>query len=301
MRYRQGAMLNSPAFLRASPLLFVLIWSTGWIVAGYSAKYADPLTFLALRYACAAVALGAISAAMGASWPRDPRQIVHMLVVGVLLHAIYLGSVWWALRQGLPAGISGLIAAVQPILTAMLAPVLLSEHISLKRWAGIGFGFVGIALVLSPKFTGLSGPHMTAVAVPMLINIGGMIAVTAGTFYQKKFLAGGDLRTITTWQYVGALLVTLPVAFALEPMRIEWNLTMVVVLAWSVLALSLGAIGLLLMLLRKGEVSRAAALIYLIPPTVAIEAYVLFGEQLSLIQIIGMGLTVVGVALARRA
>jgi drug/metabolite transporter (DMT)-like permease len=294
-------MLNSPAFLRASPLLFVLIWSTGWIVAGYSARYADPLTFLALRYACAALALGAISAAMGASWPRDLRQIAHALFAGVLLHAIYLGSVWWAVRQGLPAGVSGLIAAVQPILTALLAPMLLSEHISMKRWAGIAFGFLGIALVLSPKFTGLSGAQVTAVAVPILINVGGMVAVTFGTFYQKKFLAGGDLRTITTLQYVGALLVTLPIAFALEPMRIEWNLTMVIVLAWSVLALSLGAIGLLLMLLRKGEVSRAAALIYLIPPAVAIEAYFLFGEQLSLVQIAGIGLTVIGVALARKA
>jgi drug/metabolite transporter (DMT)-like permease len=293
-------MVNSPAFLRLSPLLFVLIWSTGWVVAGYSATYADPLTFLALRYACAAVALGGICAVMGASWPRDPRQIAHALVAGVLLHALYLGGVWWAVRQGLPAGISGLIAALQPILTALMAPALLGERISLLRWLGIGFGFAGLALVISPKLFGLSGEMLALVAIPIAVNAIGMLSVTFGTFYQKKFLAGGDLRTITTLQYLGALTVTLPAAMLLEPMHITWNLTMVLVLGWSVLALSLGAIGLLLMLIRKGEVSRAATLIYLIPPTVAIEAYLLFGEQLSLIQLIGMALTVIGVALASR-
>ncbi|MGL4728428.1 MAG: DMT family transporter [Bosea sp. (in: a-proteobacteria)] len=286
--------------LRLAPILFVLIWSTGWVVAGLAAPYADPLTFLSVRYAVAAVAMAGIALALKAAWPLSRADYGHALVSGVLLHAIYLGGVWWAVRHGLPAGISGLIAALQPILTALLAPALLAERISTRQWAGVGLGFLGIALVLQPKLAGVAPGVMGAVLLPILVNIVSMISVTAGTFYQKRFIATGDLRTVTTLQYVGALLVTLPVAYLLEPMVIQWNGTMVFVLAWSVLALSLGAIGLYLMLIRKGEVSRAATLIYLIPPTVAVQAWLFFGETLGAIQLIGMAVTVAGVALATR-
>jgi drug/metabolite transporter (DMT)-like permease len=292
--------MSSPLLLRLAPVVFVLIWSTGWVVAGLAAPYADPLTFLAVRYACAALAMAGIAVAMRATWPARPADYGHAMISGVLLHAIYLGGVWWAIRHGLPAGISGLIAALQPILTAMLAPALLGERISGRQWAGVGLGFLGIGLVLQPKLAALD-PGMVGVAlVPMLVNVAAMLSVTFATFHQKRFIPSGDLRTVTTLQYVGALLATLPAAWLLEPMVIQWNGTMVFVLAWSVLALSLGAVGLLLMLIRKGEVSRAAALIYLIPPAVAIEAFLLFGERLSLPQLLGMAVTVTGVALATR-
>jgi drug/metabolite transporter (DMT)-like permease len=292
--------MTSPLFLRLAPILFVLIWSTGWVVAGLAAPYADPLTFLVVRYATAAVAMAGIAVALKAAWPLTRADYGHALMSGILLHALYLGGVWWAMRHGLPAGISGLIAALQPILTAMLAPALLGERISGRQWAGVGLGFLGIALVLQPKLAGAVPGATGAIWLPILINIAAMISVTLGTFYQKRFIATGDLRTVTSLQYVGALLATLPAAFLLEPMVIQWNGTMLFVLAWSVLALSLGAVGLYLMLIRKGEVSRAAALIYLIPPAVAVEAWLLFGETLIAIQIAGMALTVAGVALATR-
>jgi drug/metabolite transporter (DMT)-like permease len=292
--------MSSPLLLRLAPVLFVLIWSTGWVVAGLAAPYADPLTFLAVRYAFAAVAMALIALAMRATWPARPADYGHAMLSGVLLHAIYLGGVWWAIRHGLPAGISGLIAALQPILTALFAPALLGERISGRQWAGVGLGFLGIALVLQPKLAAIP-PGMIGVALaPMLVNIAAMLSVTFATFHQKRFISSGDLRTVTTLQYVGALLATLPAAWLLEPMVIRWNGTMVFVLAWSVLALSLGAVGLLLMLIRKGEVSRAAALIYLIAPAVAIEAFFLFGERLSPLQLLGMAVTVTGVALATR-
>lgn len=293
-------MSDNTGLLRAAPLLFVLIWSTGWVVAGYAAPYADPLTFLSLRYALAALAMGLIAVAMRASWPSNPSEFRHALMSGVLIHAIYLGGVWWAVRHGLPAGISGLIAALQPIMTAFLAPMLVGERITPARWLGIGLGFIGIALVLSPKIAGLAPDALGAVMIPIAINAVAMLSVTLGTFYQKRFIPTGDLRSVTTLQYVGAFLVTLPAAWLLEPMQIVWNATMVAVLAWSVLALSLGAVGLYLLLIRRGAVSRAATLIYLIPPTVAVEAWLLFGESLSLIQIIGMAVTVAGVVLATR-
>ncbi len=293
-------MTDNSALLRVAPLLFVLIWSTGWVVAGYSATFADPLTFLALRYALAALAMGLIALAMKASWPANPAEFRHALVSGVLIHAIYLGGVWWAVRHGLPAGISGLIAALQPIMTAFLSPMLVGERISPLRWAGVALGFIGIALVLSPKIVGLSPDMLSAVLIPIAVNAVAMLSVTLGTFYQKRFIPTADLRSVSTLQYVGALLVTLPAAWLLEPMHITWNLTMAAVLAWSVLALSVGAVGLYLMLIRRGAVSRAAALIYLIPPTVAVEAWLLFGEKLVAMQLVGMAVTVLGVLLATR-
>lgn len=294
--------MSSESFLlRVAPILFVLIWSTGWVVAGYAAPHADSLTFLSLRYALAILALGGVTLLAGAPWPRDRRSILNAMIAGVLLHGIYLGGVWWAVRHGLPAGVSGLLAALQPILTALLAPRLLGERLTPLRWAGIVLGLLGIVLVLWPKLAAVEAGMLGKVAVPILINAIGMLAVTAGFFFQKKMLQGGDLRSITTLQYVGALLVTLPVAALTEPMQITWNLTMVLVTIWSVLALSLGAIGLLMMLIRRGEVSRAATLIYLIPPTVAVEAWLLFGETLSAIQLAGIAVTVVGVALASRS
>ncbi len=287
-------------FLRLTPLLFVLIWSTGWVAAGYSAPYADPLTFLSLRFACAALLLGVLSAALGATWPRNWQGWVHALVAGALLHGVYLAGVWWAVRHGLPAGISGLIAALQPILTAAFSPLLVGERISRQRWAGIAIGFCGIALVLAPKLAGVPASALALTLVPIAVNVVGMFAVTFGTFYQKRFQQSGDLRTMTAIQYLGAIAVTLPFALALEPMAITWNLTMALVLAWSVIGLSLGGIALFLLLIRRGEVSRAATLIYLVPPTVAVEAWLLFGERLSPVQVAGMALTVAGVVLASR-
>ncbi len=293
-------MLNSPLFLRFVPMLFTLLWSSGWIVAGYSALYADALTFLVVRYACAAVAITALALAMGAPWPRGRRAILDCVVTGVLIHAAYLGGVWWAVRHGLPTGISGLIAGLQPILTALFAPMLVGERITLLRWLGILAGFVGIALVLQPKLVGVEPAVLWVVLIPVAVNVAGMFAVTFGSFYQKARVVTADLRTVTAVQYVAAFVVTLPFAFALEPMRIEWNLTMALVLGWSVLALSLGGVGLYLLMIRRGEISRVSTFLYLVPALVAIEAWVLFGEALTPIQILGMAVTILGVVLASR-
>ena len=282
------------------PLLFTFLWSTGWIVAGYSARYADALTFLSLRFASAAVLVGLMALAAGAPWPRSRRAVIDIAITGVLLHGIYLAGVWWAVRHGLPAGISGLIAGLQPILTALFAPVLVGERISGVRWLGIACGFVGIALVLEPQLAGVDPAVLWAVLLPVLINIVGMIAVTLGSFYQKARVVSGDLRTVTAIQYTAAFLVTIPVAWALEPMRIEWNVTMLLVLFWSVVVLSLGGIGLYLFMIRRGQVSRTATFLYLVPPAVAVEAWLLFGETLSALQVAGMAVSILGVVLASR-
>lgn len=288
----------SPLFDRFAPLLFVALWSTGWIVARYSAEYADPLTFLCWRFGAAGLLLLGLARLAGTAFPRRARDWSHALASGVLLHAVYLGGVWWAIRQGLPASISALIAAVQPIATALLAPALLRERTSWQRVLGVLLGLAGLLLVLAPK---LAAAGIGAGALlPIGVNLVAMLGATAGFFYQKRFLPGGDLRAIAGLQYVGAFAVMLPAAFLLEPMRIVWNETTLLVLAWSVLALSIGAIGLLLVLIRHGEVSRASALIYLVPPTAAAQAWLLFGETLGDLQLAGMALTAAGVALASR-
>ena len=199
-------------FRRAAPVLFVFLWSTGWIVARYSAEYADPLTFLSARYACAGAVLFVYALIAGARWPATPQDFAHAAFSGVLLHAIYLGGVWIAIAQGLPASISALLAALQPILTAALAPLLLHERIELKQWLGIALGFLGIIVVLSPKLAEFAPGELAAVTIPLAINIIAMLAVTAGTFYQKRYIHSGDLRTVTILQYAGAIAVTLPVA-----------------------------------------------------------------------------------------
>lgn len=282
-----------------APAVFVLIWSTGWIVAKYAAPHADPLTFLAVRFACAGVLMAAIALIARAEWPRERRAYGHALLSGVLLHSLYLGAVWWAVSKGLPAGISALIAALQPLMTAILAPRLAGEKPGRMQIIGIIVGFIGVAGVIAPKLATIAS--LEGLALPVAVNVAGMLAVTLGTFYQKRFIGTGDLRVVSTLQYLGAFLAIAPLAALIEPMRFDIHaLETWLALAWSVIPLSIGAISLMLMLIRRGAVSHVAALIYLIPPTAALEAYLMFGETLSALQAGFMALTAFGVYLATR-
>jgi drug/metabolite transporter (DMT)-like permease len=282
-----------------APAVFVLIWSTGWIVAKYAAPHADPLTFLVVRFACAFVLMGAIALIARAEWPKDRRSYGHALFSGVLLHSFYLGAVWWAIAQGLPSGISALIAALQPLMTAILAPRLIGEKPGPVQIAGIIIGFVGVAGVIAPKLASIAS--LEGLALPVAVNILAMLSVTLGTFYQKRFIASGDLRVVSTLQYAGAFLAILPLAVLLEPMRFDTSrIETWLALAWSVIPLSIGAIWLMLMMIRRGAVSKVAALIYLIPPTAAIQAYFMFGETLTPLQTAFMALAALGVYLATR-
>lgn len=286
--------------LRFAPAIFVLLWSTGWLAARAAMPYSEPLTFLTLRYVVAALILAAICAAMSVEWPRDRRAIGHAIFSGVPLHAMYFAGVWWSVMNGLPVAISGLISALQPILTALLAPYLADEKISRTQWAGVVLGFAGIAMVLSPALAVLPPGKLGDILVPLAVNVGGMIGATLGSFYSKRFVTSGDVRVVTVLQNVGAAAATLPIAMATETMHVTWNLQVVLTLIWVVLGMSIGAVGLLLLLIREGAVSRAAALIYLMPPLVALQAVFILGENLTLAQMIGMGITALGVAMAVR-
>jgi drug/metabolite transporter (DMT)-like permease len=279
------------------PVVFVLLWSTGWIAAGYAARHADPLWFLTVRFACAAAVIAAFAAVVRAPWPRGRVAWGHALVSGALIHGLYLGGVWWAVKHGLPAGLSGLLAALQPLLTALLGPSLLGERVTPRQWLGVALGFGGVLLVLSPKL-GISGAETAWLALG--VNVIGMLAVTAGSFYQKRFVAAGDLRTVTSAQYLGAIVVVAPFALLTEGLRFDHVPELYVVLLWSVLVLSVITVSLMLWMINRGEVTRVSVLIYLVPSTVAVMAWVLFGETLNIVQIGGMVLTALGVWLAMR-
>jgi drug/metabolite transporter (DMT)-like permease len=285
-------------FARLAPFLFVLIWSTGWAAAGYAVPFVDPLTFLAIRFGLAAILIGSVCAAAGARFPATTAEWAHALVNGVLGQGLYLAGVWWAIKHGVPAGISGLIAATQPLLTALLSNRLAGEPLRAAQWLGVGLGFAGVALVLAPKF---SGTDLAGAAFwPVIVNIGGMAAVTLSAFYQKRFLAGSDTRSLTALQAAGGFLVVLPLAFLLEARTIEWRFETIAVLAWAVLGLSFAGSSLLLYMIRKGAVARVAALIYLMPPLAAAQSWLLLGERLSAIQLAGFAIVTLGVWLAAR-
>ena len=282
------------------PAAFVLLWSTGWIVARFISEDSDALTILVLRYACASTLLAIFAFASGARWPQSREEIGHAFASGILIHGLYLAGVWWAVGHGIPASISALLAALQPIFTAILAPQLAGERVSPVQWAGIGLGFTGIVMVLAPKLISVDTEAFSGMVWLLLINTGGMISLTLGTFYQKRFLYGGDLRSVACLQFLGAGLFTLPLAILFEDMRIGTSTSTLLSLAWSVIALSIVSIALLLFLLRRGEVARSAQLIYLVPPVAALQAYFFFQETLIAPQIAGMLITSIGVALAVR-
>jgi drug/metabolite transporter (DMT)-like permease len=281
------------------PALFVLIWSTGWIVAKFAGPYVEPLSFLTVRYALAGLLLLTFCIVFKARWP-DRKLMLHAVISGVFLHAIYLGGMWWVLDRQMPSTLSGMMAALQPLLTAFLAGTIVGERISTRQWFGFTIGFAGLMLALVPKLVvDLSGSGEADFSWSVLIGINfvAMVSVVIGTLFQKKYLQTGDLRSITTLQYLGAFVVTLPVALMLEDFVFIWTPQLLGAMAWSVFGLSLGAIGLLVILIREGEVSRAAVLIYLVPPAIAVQAYFLFGERLSMLELFGMLLTVFGVYL----
>lgn len=281
---------------RAIPLLFVWLWATGFVVARLVAPHAEPLTFLMFRYAISTIVFGAMAVAAGAPWPRTLASWRSALVAGVLMQGMYLGAVFWAVRHGLPAGISALIAGLQPLLTGALAYPLLQERVAPRRWIGIAIGFVGAMLVLSP-----AGATIGALPpLPLLVCFGGMVAMTLGTIWQKRTAVDADLRTNAAVQFLGAAIVTAPFALLLENGGFDGSLAVWAGLLWAVLGLSVGAITLLMRLIRRGAIAGVASLFYLVPPVAAAMAFALFGEHLDTVQIGGMLIAAIGVAIANR-
>ncbi|MDQ0571307.1 drug/metabolite transporter (DMT)-like permease [Variovorax paradoxus] len=290
-----AATARGSGWLRAMPAVFVLIWSTGFIVARYGMPYAPPLKFLAVRYALSLVCFCVWVALARVAWPKERAQWGHLAVTGVLMQAGYLGGVWAAVHAGMGAGLVALLVGVQPVLTAIWLSFA-GGRISKRQWAGLLLGFAGLVLVVSRKF----GQGSEISALTMGLAVMALLSITAGTLYQKRFVAPCDVRSASAVQMAAALLVTLPFA-AMETQGIEWNAYSTGAMAWSVLVLSLGGSSLLYMLIQRGTATAVTSLLYLVPPSTAVMAWLLFREPITLVTLLGIGLTAAGVSLVVRS
>jgi drug/metabolite transporter (DMT)-like permease len=279
------------------PWVFVLIWSTGFIVARYGMPYAPPMKFLALRFTFSVIGLVVWARWAGARWPGTREQWKHLAVVGLLLQAGYLGGVWSAVKAGMGAGTVALIVGLQPVLTAIwIALASPGEgRASVRQWLGLACGFAGLVLVVWNK---LGVGEVTALNFGLAIFA--LLAITAGTLYQKRHVVAGDPRTGNAVQLMAALVISLPLA-ALEKEPVVLHSHFVGALAWSVLALTLGGNSLMYLLIQRGAAMAFTSLLYLVPPTTAIMAWVLFHETLTPLSVVGIAATAVGVWLVVKA
>jgi drug/metabolite transporter (DMT)-like permease len=274
---------------------FVLIWASGFIVARWAAPHADPLTFLVYRYVLSIAVFVAASLALRVPWPRDRGAWRDALIAGMLIHGVYLGGVFWAIFHGMPAGVTALVTGLHPILTAALAIPLLHEHVTGRQWLGIAVGFAGVGLVVAPAVATVHGVPLMALLSSLIATLG----FALGTVWQKRSRPAMDLRVNAAIQFIGALILTAPIAWLLEDGRFDRAPAAFGALAWAVLVLSVGGISLLLFLLKRGAASRVAPLLYVSPPVAAFLAFLLFGEALSAIQIAGAALAIAGAYMAR--
>jgi drug/metabolite transporter (DMT)-like permease len=285
--------------IRAMPWVFVLIWSTGFIVARYGMPHAPPFRFLCLRYALSVLAFGVWIGIARVAWPRERAQWWHLAVVGVLMQAGYLGGVWAAIKHGIAAGTVSLIVGLQPVLTALWVSASASRAgrtsaVSPLQWLGLLLGLAGLVLVVWRKL-GVGEVD----AVNLALSIGALLAITIGALYQKRHVAPCDVRSANLIQMAAALVVSLPLAF-MESEPVVWHPELIGALAWSVLVLTLGGSSLLFMLLQRGAATRVTSLLYLVPPCTALMAWALFGELLTPAVLTGLALAALGVWLAVR-
>jgi len=277
--------------IRAMPLVFVLIWSTGFIVARYGMPFAPPMKFLALRYALSILCFLPWIMLAGVSWPRTRDQWLHLSVTGMLMHGGYLGGVWAAVKAGMGSGLVALIVGLQPVLTAFWISST-GGHVTRRQWAGLALGFAGLVLVVSRKF----GAGGEANVFNLGLAVFALLSITTGTLYQKRHVARCDVRSANAVQLIAALAVTLPIAlFETEP--VQWTGEFVAAMAWSVLVLTLGGSSLLYILIQRGAATSVTSLLYLVPPTTALMAWVLFSEPITAVTVAGIALTALGVSL----
>ena len=283
------------AFVRAMPVVFVLIWSTGFIVARYGMPLSPPLKFLATRYALSILCFLPWIMLAKVAWPQSRAQWQHLAVVGVLMHACYLGGVWAAVKEGMGSGLAALIVGLQPVLTAIWLSST-GSRVSPRQWLGLLLGLTGLVMVVSNKFGAGGEAHWHNI----LLAVGALLGITVGTLYQKRFVSPCDVRTANVVQLGAALLVSLPLAW-MEPQPMQWNAQLAGAMAWSVLALTLGGSSLFYLLIQRGAAASVTSLMYLVPPCTALLAWLLFAEPITAITLVGTLLTAVGVSLVVRS
>ena len=291
------------------PWVFVLIWSTGFVVARYAMPHAPPFSFLVMRYALSLACFLVWIMLARIEWPATAAQWLHLSVVGLLLHAGYLGGVWAAVKAGVGAGTVALVVGLQPVLTAMWLTCTASRSgldqgngggrtasaVSARQWVGLALGLGGLTLVVRHKLgAGEVTPHNLAFA------LAGLLSITVGTLYQKRYVTACDVRSASAVQLFAAFIASVPLAL-METESVVWHPQLLGALAWSVLVLTIGGSSLLYLLIQRGAATRVSSLMYLVPPSTALLAWSMFNEALTADMVVGMAMTVCGVALIVRA
>lgn len=283
-------------FVSSTPALFVVLWSTGFIGMRLGAPFAEPFTFMVLRMMLVVSILGAVTLATRAPWPGSLSEAGHIAVAGLMTHATYLCGVLLAIERKLPLGFVALIAGLQPVLTAIFANLFLHERLTARQWLGLALGFGGVVLVVLSKFT------LGTVNLPALVCAGiALLGITGGTLYQKRFCSHMDLRTGGVIQFSATGIVLAVLALLLETREVQWTGQFVFALFWLAVVLSIGAISLLYLMIRRGAASKVASLFFLTPSVTAIMAYLLFDESLNALAVAGLLVTAAGVALVMRS
>lgn len=288
---------HRPSLVAAAPWLFVFLWSTGFVGAKFGLPYAEPFTLLLVRMAITLVVFLGLILWFRAPWPTLP-QAGHQLVVGTLVHGAYLGGVFAAIKLELPAGVTSLLVGLQPVLTAVFGWCWLGDRLRRRQWLGLGLGLLGVALVLT------SGRQLALYQVrPAALAFAGLalVGISLGTVYQKRFGGGVSLLTGTFCQYVATAALMAMLAFTFETRQIVWHPHLVGAILWLVFGLSLSAILLLMLMIRHGQTARVASYFYLVPPVTALETWLVFGERLAPLGLLGMSLAVAGVYLVLRS
>jgi drug/metabolite transporter (DMT)-like permease len=290
--------VKRPSLITVAPALFVVLWASGFVVARLSAGHVEPVSFLAYRFPIACLLMLTLALVNRTQWPKR-RDILHTCIAGALLHAIYLAPVYWAVANGMPGGVSALIAGLQPLITAFIAAPILGEAIGRKHWIGLLVGVIGIGLVLSPKLSLAVLGGITPVTV--LACVLGTSSVALGTVYQKKFASHLPLFTSMVWQYFGASLVVITLASLFEHFGFDGSVQAWSALAWAVVMSSFAGIFLLMTLIREGAVSKVSSLIFLVPAVSALMTFLLFNETLNGIQFLGMAVCAAAVVIVNRS
>jgi len=281
---------------RTAPVIFVLLWSTGFTGIRYGIPYAPPFTFIAIRMAIASVLLALISLAITKQFTHDLPTIGKSALVGVTIHGAYLGGCFYGVKQGMPAGITALICSLQPVLVSVLSSIFFQEKLSPRKCLGLALGLAGLVLVIVPKLGGSIGQQLPTVGVVAIFIA--LLGGTSGTLLQKKFGSDVEVLSGTSWQYIFTGLLLGAMALTLEQGEsITWNGSFIFSLVWLVLALSIGAILILYFLLARSSASSVSSLYYLVPAVTAVEAYFLFGETIGLLTACGTLVTIIGVAM----
>ncbi|MEX0337226.1 DMT family transporter [Vibrio tubiashii] len=283
--------------VRLIPFVFVVLWASGFVGARFGLQYAEPATLLSLRMVLNVALFAVLIVFLRRRLPTG-KALLHCAVVGVLIHGLYLGGTYLAIDLGMPAGLSSLLVGLQPILTALILVSFVGQSFKASQWMGLVLGFIGISLVLMGKVDWQSETHKTAAIILCLISL---VGITVGTLYQKKFCQGVDMVGSAAVQYFAASLLFIPYAANFESMQVDWSLPFILTMIWLVVVLSCVAILLLLYMVEHGAASSVASVFYLVPPTTAVQAWLMFGESFDGRGVLGFVFAALAVYLVAKA